>query len=153
MIAVLGGATCSQEVFQLAYEVGRLIAERGGVLICGGRTGVMEAACKGASEQGGVTIGILPGDDADEANPFVQVALPTGLGEARNVVIVKSADAAIALDGSYGTLSEIAFCLKLGVPLIGLRTWSIDANIHHVQTAAEAVELAFQLAEKRARRR
>lgn len=145
-IAVLGGAVCTPEASELAYEVGSLIAERGGVLICGGRGGVMEAACKGASDRGGLTVGILPGDLAEEANRFVHIALPTGLGEARNVIIVKSADAAIAVNGSYGTLSEIAFCLKLGVPVVGLRTWTIDPNIHQAQSAAEAVELAFQLA-------
>ncbi len=149
-IAVLGGAACTKEVSELAYEVGSLIAERGGVLICGGRGGVMEAACKGACDKGGLTIGILPGDLAGEANPFVHIALPTGLGEARNVIIVKSADAAIAVNGSYGTLSEIAFCLKLGVPVVGLRTWTIDPDIHQAQNAAEAVELAFQLARNRA---
>ncbi|MGQ9559367.1 MAG: TIGR00725 family protein [Candidatus Oleimicrobiaceae bacterium] len=148
-IAVLGGAACTPEASKLAYEVGSLIAERGGVLICGGRGGVMEAACKGASDKGGLTIGILPGDLAEEANRFVHVALPTGLGEARNVIIVKSADAAIAVNGSYGTLSEIAFCLKLGVPVVGLQTWTIDPNIHQAQGAAEAVELAFQLARSR----
>ncbi|MGQ9853406.1 MAG: TIGR00725 family protein [Candidatus Oleimicrobiaceae bacterium] len=148
-IAVLGGAACTPEASKLAYEVGSLIAERGGVLICGGRGGVMEAACKGASDKGGLTIGILPGDLAEEANRFVHVALPTGLGEARNVIIVKSADAAIAVNGSYGTLSEIAFCLKLGVPVVGLQTWTIDPNIHQAQSAAEAVELAFQLARSR----
>ncbi len=151
-IAVLGGAVCTSEVNKLAYEVGRLIAQRGGVLICGGRSGVMEAACKGASEEGGLTVGVLPGDDPAEANQYVQVALATGLGEARNVVIVKSAHAAIAIDGSYGTLSEIAFCLKLGVPVVGLQTWAIDPQVHQVTTAAEAVEQAFSLAMTRLKR-
>lgn len=153
VIAVLGGAACSMEISQLAYEVGRLIAEQGGVLICGGRTGVMEAACRGAQEHGGLTMGILPGDDPSEANPFVQIAIATGLGEARNVVIVKSADAAIAVDGGYGTLSEIAFCLKLGVPVVGVKSWAIDPAIHQAGNAAEAVQMAFQLASNRARRR
>ncbi|MDZ7392103.1 MAG: TIGR00725 family protein [candidate division KSB1 bacterium] len=152
-IAVLGGAVCSHEVGQLAYEVGRLIAQRGGVLICGGRSGVMEEACRGAAEEGGVTVGILPGDDPADANPYVQIALATGLGDARNVVIVKSAHAAIAIDGSYGTLSEIAFCLKLGVPVVGLQTWSIDPQVHQVRTPAEAVEKAFSLAVSRQERR
>ncbi|MCR4438940.1 MAG: TIGR00725 family protein [bacterium] len=153
VVAVLGGAVCSQEISQLAYEVGRLIAEQGGVLICGGRSGVMEAACRGAQEHGGLTVGILPGDDAGEANPFVQIAIATGLGEARNVLIVKSADAAIAVDGGYGTLSEIAFCLKLGVPVVGVQTWTIDPGIHQAHSAAEAVQMAFQLASSRAQRR
>ncbi|MBC7186135.1 MAG: TIGR00725 family protein [Calditrichaeota bacterium] len=153
VIAVLGGAACSMEISQLAYEVGRLIAEQGGVLICGGRTGVMEAACQGAREHGGLTVGILPGDDASEANPYVQIPIATGLGEARNVVIVKSADAAIAVDGGYGTLSEIAFCLKLGVPVVGLKSWAIDPSIHQAENAAEAVQMAFQLASNRARSR
>jgi uncharacterized protein (TIGR00725 family) len=106
--------------------VGRLVAERGAVLVCGGRGGAMEAACRGAKQAGGLTVGILPGSDRSDANPYVDVALPTGLGEARNALVVRAADAVIAIGGGYGTLSEIALALKAGKPVIGLDTWEID---------------------------
>jgi uncharacterized protein (TIGR00725 family) len=106
--------------------VGRLLAERGAVLVCGGLGGTMEAACRGAREGGGTTIGILPGLDRPDANPYVEVALPTGLGEARNALVVRAADVVIAVGGGYGTLSEIALALKAGKRVIGLGTWEIE---------------------------
>jgi uncharacterized protein (TIGR00725 family) len=109
-----------------AAEVGRLVAERGAVLVCGGLGGAMEAACRGAKEAGGMTVGILPGPDRAAANPYVDIALPTGLGEARNALVVRAADAVIAVGGGYGTLSEIAFALKAGKRVIGLDTWEIE---------------------------
>jgi uncharacterized protein (TIGR00725 family) len=109
-----------------AAEVGRLVAERGAVLVCGGLGGSMEAACRGAKEAGGMTVGILPGPDRAAANPYVDIALPTGLGEARNALVVRAADAVIAVGGGYGTLSEIAFALKAGKRVIGLDTWEIE---------------------------
>ena len=109
-----------------AAEVGRLLAERGAVVVCGGRGGAMEAACRGAKEADGLTVGILPGADRSDANPFVDVVLPTGLGEARNALVVGAADVVIAIGGGYGTLSEIALALKAGKRVIGVGTWEIE---------------------------
>jgi hypothetical protein len=120
--------------------VGRLVAERGAVVVCGGLGGTMEAACRGAKQAGGTTVGILPGLDRSQANPFVDVALPTGLGEARNVLVVRAADAVIAIGGGYGTLSEIALALKAGKRVIGLGTWEIEgvAAVDGVEAAVAA---------------
>jgi uncharacterized protein (TIGR00725 family) len=114
IIGVIGGSTCSEQTEQLAHEVGQLIAQKEAVLVCGGKGGIMEAASKGASEHGGIVLGILPGDDASEANAFVSVAIPTGMGIGRNILIVRTADVLIAFPGSYGTLSEIALALNIG---------------------------------------
>jgi uncharacterized protein (TIGR00725 family) len=127
-IGVIGGSDVSAPVAQTAEEVGREIARRGAVLVCGGMGGVMEAACRGASEEGGLTIGIIPGDSRREANPYVQIPIVTGIGYARNAVVVKSSQAIIAIDGSYGTLTEIGYALQSGVPVIGLGTWSLSIN-------------------------
>ena len=108
--------------------MGREIARRGAVLVCGGLGGVMEAACKGAGGEGGLTIGILPGDSRQDANPYVQIPIVTGIGYARNVAVVKSAQAVIAIDGSYGTLTEIGYALQSGIPVIGLNTWSLSID-------------------------
>jgi uncharacterized protein (TIGR00725 family) len=126
-IGVLGPGTASAETLALSQEVGAEIARRGAVLICGGLGGVMEAAAHGAKEAGGLTVGILPGVDAGQANKFIDVPVVTGMGEARNVLVVRSADAVIAIAGSYGTLSEIALALKIGVPVVGLGTWELRA--------------------------
>jgi len=126
---------------EAAAEVGRLVAERGAVLVCGGLGGTMESACRGAKEGGGLTVGILPGPDRSAANPFVDVALPTGLGEARNALVVRAADVVIAIGGGYGTLSEIALALKAGKPVVGLGTWDIDGV-----TVAEDPETAVAAA-------
>jgi uncharacterized protein (TIGR00725 family) len=123
----------------VAESVGRELASRGAVLVCGGLGGVMEAACKGAKGGGGTTIGILPGTDRAAGNPFVDFAIPTGLGEARNALVVRAADALIAIGGAYGTLSEIAFALKAGKPVVGLGTWEID-GVEFVESPAAAVE-------------
>jgi len=150
-IAVIGGSQCSSQEAKLAEEVGRELARRGAVLICGGLGGIMEAACRGAQQEGGVTIGILPGKNRQEANPYVQIPIATGMGSARNVVIVKSAQAVIAIGGSYGTLSEIAHALQSGVPVIGLNTWSLSKNgqpddsIITAQNPTEAVNIALSL--------
>jgi uncharacterized protein (TIGR00725 family) len=109
-----------------AEEVGRLVAEAGAVVVCGGLGGVMEAACRGAKRAGGTTVGILPGADRAAANRYVDVALPTGLGEARNALVVRAADVLVAVGGSHGTLSEIALALKAGKRVIGLDTWAIE---------------------------
>jgi len=151
-IAVIGGSQCSKKEAQLGEEVGRELALRGAVLVCGGLGGIMRAACKGASSAGGTTIGILPGESRQSANPYVQIPIVTGLGEARNVIVVKSAQAVIAIGGSYGTLSEISHALKNGIPLIGLNTWSIsrngrqDKSIILAQSPIEAVSQALELA-------
>ena len=150
-IAVIGGGQPSPQEAQLAEEVGRELAKRGAILICGGLGGVMEAACKGAQSEGGVTIGILPGESRQAANPYVQIPIVTGIGHARNLAVVKSAQAVIAIGGSYGTLSEIGHALRSGIPVIGLNTWSLSRNgqqdnsIILAQNPAEAVRKALNL--------
>lgn len=151
LIAVIGGGQCSAEEAKLAEEVGRELARRGAVLVCGGLGGVMEAACKGASSEGGPTIGILPGDSHQTANPYVQIPIVTGMGHARNVAVVRSARAIIAIGGSYGTLSEIGHALQSGIPIIGINTWSLSRNgqqdnsIIPAKSPAEAVDKAIEL--------
>lgn len=125
IIGVIGSAEPTPELETLAEEVGKLLADRDAAVICGGLTGVMEASCRGAKKAGGLTIGILPGATAEQANPYVDIAIPTGMGEARNLVIIRSSHALIAVGGGYGTLSEIAFALKLKKPIIGLKTWEL----------------------------
>jgi len=143
IIAVIGGRNCTEEQYQIAREVGRLIAENGAILICGGRSGIMEAVCRGADEAGGIAVGILPGDDKLDANEWVTVPIATGIGLARNAVIIRSASAAIAIGGSYGTLSEIASCKQFGVPVYGIQSWDID-GLPSIETPEEAVRLALQ---------
>jgi len=151
-IAVIGGSQPSAKEARLAEAVGRELGEQGAVLVCGGLGGVMEAACKGASSEGGVTVGILPGDKRESANPYVQIPIVTGMGYARNMAVVKSAQAVIAIGGNYGTLSEISYALANGIPIIGLKTWSLSKNgkqdnsITIVQNPAEAVSKAPSLA-------
>lgn len=148
-IAVIGGSECSPQEAELAEEVGRELARQGAFLVCGGLGGIMAAACKGASSEGGVTIGILPGGSRQAANPYVQIPIVTNLGEARNVVLVKSAEAVIAIGGGYGTLSEIGHALRNGIPVVGLNTWSLSRNdrsdnsIILAQDPAEAVNKAI----------
>lgn len=138
----------------MAETVGELLAGQGATVVCGGLTGVMEAVCRGARSKGGLTIGILPGEDPGLANPWVSVPIITGIGEARNVVVVKSAQAVIAIGGGYGTLTEIAYALKSGIPVIGLNTWSLlrngqeDDSIIKVHDAREAVDKAIALAKR-----
>ncbi len=127
-IGVIGGGEVSPKVASIAEEVGKEIARRGAVLVCGGLGGVMEAACRGASGEGGLTIGILPGENRQAANTYVKIPIVTGIGYARNVAVVKSAQAVIAVDGSYGTLTEIAHALQSGIPVIGLDTWSLSLD-------------------------
>jgi len=143
IIAVIGGRDCTDEQYRIAREVGRLIAENNAILVCGGRSGIMEAACRGAAEAGGITVGILPGDDINDANEWVTVPIATGIGLARNAVIVQSASAAIAIAGSYGTLSEIAYCKQFHVPVVGIQSWDID-GLTNVETAEEAIKIVLQ---------
>ena len=151
IIAVIGGSQPTAGEARLAEEVGRELARRGAVLVCGGLGGVMEAACRGASAEGGLTIGILPGDDCAAANPYVELPIVTGIGWARNMSVVKSARAVIAVGGSYGTLSEIGYALQSGIPVIGLNTWSLirngkkDSSISYVESPVEAVDKALSL--------
>lgn len=127
-VAVIGTGHPSAAQDWRAVAVGRALAEEGAVLVCGGLTGVMEAACRGAREAGGTTVGILPGRDRSAANPYVDVAVATGLGEARNALVVRTADAVIAVGGGYGTLSEIALALEAGLPVVGLGTWQLGRD-------------------------
>ena len=135
-IAVIGAADTTPEEYQVAFTVGSLIAKNHETLVCGGLRGVMEAACKGAKEHEGVTIGIIP--DTGNGNEYLDVVIRTGLGHARNVIIAKSADAVIAIGGSYGTLSEIAIALKIKRPVFGVKSWDI-VGVMKCATPEEAV--------------
>ncbi len=156
IIGVIGGSAPTPAEATAAEAVGRALAEAHAVLICGGRGGVMEAACRGAKSAGGLTIGVLPGSRRAGANPYVDIPIVTGLGEARNAVIARTAQAVIAVGGSYGTLSEIAFALAFGVPVVGIGTWQVERDGHPpapIVTAAtpeEAVQQALSLARRRA---
>ena len=144
IIAVIGGAEAGEEHLKIAEEVGSLIAKRGAILVTGGMGGVMLAASKGAHSAGGLVVGILPTTDRESSNPYVDIPIVTGLNNARNFVIARTCDCAIAIDGKYGTLSEIAYCLMYGVPVVGIDTWDIDASVVRADSAREAVDLAFR---------
>lgn len=149
-IAVSGGGTCGPADAAAGEAVGRAIAQAGAVLITGGRTGVMEAACRGAYEAGGVTVGFLPGGQPEEANPWVTVPLATGMGQGRNLLVARAADAVIAIAGAWGTLSEIAFARKLEVPVVLLRpTLAASLGLPVADTAEEAVAQALELGRAR----
>ncbi len=151
-ISVIGASEATSRELEWAEHVGRHLGEAGALLICGGRGGVMEAACRGASGAGGLAIGILPSSAAADANPYVTIPILTGLGEARNVIVAGTSHAVIAIGGSYGTLSEIALALRAGIPVVGLHTWqatrSDGANlpIERVNTPQEAAQAALELA-------
>jgi uncharacterized protein (TIGR00725 family) len=151
IVAIVGAAECSNNEQMQAAFIGRLLAEHGVVLICGGRSGVMEAACGGARAGGGLTIGVLPGDTRQDANPHIDIPIVTGMGEARNAIIINSADAVIAIGGSYGTLSELAFASKRGIPVVGLGTWQATDGegqplaVEIVGSAEEAVNAVMAL--------
>lgn len=147
IIGVIGGSAGDEKVRKTAQEVGRLIAESGAMLVCGGLSGVMEAACKGAREAGGTTIGILKGQSIADANPYVDIPVATGLGHGRNLVIINTACALIAISGRYGTLSEIAFAIQSGKPVFGLGTWDIDGVVE-CEDPKEAVERALLACEE-----
>jgi uncharacterized protein (TIGR00725 family) len=149
-IAVIGGSEVDPAIRALAREVGREVSRRGAVLLCGGLAGVMAAAAQGAQEAGGVSIGILPGDDRRRANPFLTYAIATNLGHARNMLIAHSADALIAVDGGYGTISEAAIALKLGKPVIVLAVdWDLP-GLRRADSPEQAVALALAaIAERR----
>lgn len=152
-IAVVGESKASPEIAQLAEEVGAEIAKAGAVLVCGGLKGVMEYASKGAKSAGGTTVGILPGSKREDANPYIDFPVVTGIGYARNKLVVKTGQVVIAVGGSYGTLSEIAFALGYKIPVVGLKTWhfihhsgQVDQAVHYVDSPKEAVKLALKLA-------
>lgn len=158
LISVIGGSQCTEEEAKLAEAVGRGLATRGHILVCGGLGGVMEAACRGAREAGGTTVGILPSTSRQDANPYVDIPIVTGLGHARNAVVVNSGAAVIAIGGSYGTLSEIGLARAASIPVVGLKTWHLRRQgeekgaIIRARTAAEAVDKALALAQKAPRR-
>ena len=150
-VAVVGAGIAGPATFAVAVEVGRLLAERGAIVVCGGSTGVMEGVCKGAKDAGGTTVGILPGFRRSEANEYVDIAIPTGMGEMRNALVVRAADVVIAVEGEYGTLSETALALKTGTPVVGLGAWELHKGGAKVEafvettTPQEAVEAAERL--------
>jgi uncharacterized protein (TIGR00725 family) len=139
---VVGAGRASEDEGRAAEAVGRGLAEAGAVVVCGGLGGVMEAACRGAKGAGGTTVGILPGSNRADANEHVDVALATGLGEARNAFVVRAVDALVAVGGEYGTLSEIALAVKTGKPVVGLGTWDLDA-VEAAEDAEDAVRRAL----------
>lgn len=154
-VGVSGGGEATDAACRLAEEVGRELARRGAVVVTGGLGGAMEAACRGAKAEGGTTLGILPTHDRADANEWVDVAVPTGLGEARNALVVRAADALVAVAGEFGTLSEIALALKIGIPVVGLETWELARDGRPVEaivaarTPADAAERAVALAKER----
>lgn len=149
IIGVIGAANASEKEKRTSEEVGVLIAKGNCFLLCGGMGGVMEAACRGAKSAGGTTIGVLPGPERSSANRFIDIPIVTGMGEARNVIVAKSSHSVIAIGGSFGTLSEISFALKSGIPVIGLDTWDVSEEIIKCETPEEAVRTAFELSSLR----
>lgn len=150
IVGVIGGNSVTSKEGAMARDVGRLLAEEGHTLVCGGLFGVMEESCRGAKEAGGTTVGILPGSDTKEANPYVTVPIATGMGVARNTLIIRTADVFIAIAGSYGTLTEIATALNLGKRVVSLKSWELDklsgidrSLFLSASTPEEAVRLAL----------
>ena len=142
-IGVIGASRCSKKIARIAYQVGKEAAKRKAILICGGLGGVMEEAARGAKKNKGLTIGILPGFSSSDANSYIDIPIVTGMDHGRNIIVVRSCDAIIAIAGREGTLSEIAFALKLRIPLIGIETWKIEGVIK-AKDAKDAVRKAFQ---------
>ncbi|MDQ1335981.1 MAG: hypothetical protein QG552_2931 [Thermodesulfobacteriota bacterium] len=145
VIGVIGAGACPAATYELARKIGFEIGKRGWILVCGGLKGVMEGAARGCLEAGGMTVGVLPGLNRGSANPYITVALPTGLGDGRNLLVVRSSDLLIAISGGYGTLSEIALALKADKPVIGLETWKDIPGIHYAHDPLEAVQLIMTL--------
>jgi uncharacterized protein (TIGR00725 family) len=149
-VAVVGAAAATPAEERIAGNVGRALAEAGAIVVTGGLGGVMAAACRGAREAGGRTVGLLPGEDRADANPWVDVAIPTGMGEARNALVARAVDALIAVGGEFGTLSEMALALKLGRPVVAIGGWRIEREepatdpILRARDAAEAVRLVME---------
>jgi uncharacterized protein (TIGR00725 family) len=144
-VSVAGSGTAAGELYELAREVGRLVAERGGIVVCGGLSGVMEAAARGATEAGGTAIGILPDEDRGRANAYLSYSVASGAGQARNLAVVCSGDVVIAVGGEYGTLSEMGLAKKVGRPVVALRSWDLGEHVVVAASPVEAVEAAFGL--------
>jgi uncharacterized protein (TIGR00725 family) len=147
IVGIIGGHSCTPEVEQIAQELGKKMAKVVDILVCGGLSGTMEAVCQGFKAGGGVTIGIIPSYDKNTANKFVDIVIPTGLGVARNVLVVKSADIVVALPGGAGTLSEVAYCLHFEIPVISLNSWAIKGVIK-AKTAREAVDKVKEILQR-----
>ncbi len=143
-IGVIGGSAPSERALKLAYETGKLIARAGAILVCGGLGGVMEAAARGAKEAGGFTIGILPGREKEAANPYIDLPIVTNIGYLRNAMVVLNSDVVIAVDGSYGTLSEIAYAMIYGIKVVGLETWDIE-GVEPASSPEDAVRKALEI--------
>ncbi len=143
IIGVIGGSDVELKYLEYAYEVGKLITKKGAILLCGGLGGVMQAACKGASDAGGITIGVLPSDDIRTANEYVSIPIATGIGTARNKIIINTGEAFIAISGMYGTLAEIAYALDAGKRVVGLGSWDIEGVVY-AKTPQQAVDLAME---------
>ena len=147
-VGVIGAGRSDDHVERVAEDVGRLLAEAGAIVVCGGLHGAMAGVCRGAQRAGGTTVGILPGLDRADANEWVDIALPAGMGEMRNVLIVRASDVLVAVGGEYGTLSEIAFALREGIPVVGVGTWDIR-GVEVASDAADAVARALDHARRR----
>jgi len=143
-IGVIGAGECSPVIYNQAIELGHLIGKHDWVLFCGGLSGVMEGAAKGCYQSGGITVGILPGKEKDSANPFITLPIATGLGEGRNLLVVRASDVVVAIGGGYGTLSEIGLALKIGKPVIGLKTWPGIDGIDYVETPEQAIAIVVK---------
>jgi len=138
-IGIIGTGIADKEIYESAYKVGKLLAEKGAIIYTGGLGGVMEAASKGAFEAGGITVGILPGHKAEDANPYIKILVLTDMGHARNVILIRSVEIVVAIAGGYGTLSEIALALKMWKPVIGFKTWENIPGVHYVSSAEEVL--------------
>lgn len=141
-IGVIGGSEINNRIYQIAYEVGKEIARNGCIVVCGGLGGVMEAVSKGAKENGGFTIGILPGTQIEDANPYIDLPIPTGISYARNMIVILNSDVIIAIDGKFGTLSEISYANIFGKKVIGIETWEIE-GVEKAENAEDAVRKAI----------
>lgn len=144
-VGVIGAGECVDPTYKTARSLGAEIAKKGWILVCGGLGGVMEAAAKGCAEAGGMTVGILPGTKRDSANPYIRIALPTGLGEGRNMLVVRTSDVLVSIAGGYGTLSEMALALKAGKPVIGLNTWENIQGVQYVSHPDEVLQLISEM--------
>ncbi len=142
-IGVIGGREASAAELCNAHQTGQLIALKGAVLLCGGMGGIMEAACKGARDAGGTTVGILPTDSHSHGNPYLDIIIPTNLGIARNAVLVRACHGVIAIGGRYGTLSEIAYALQFGIPVVSLNSWNISEDIYQSGSPEESIQYIF----------
>ena len=149
VVAVIGGRSCTKKVEYLTQNLGKNLAKVVDVLVTGGLSGTMMAVCKGFKEEKGITIGILPSYDKKDANQYIDIAIPTGLGLARNVLVVKAADVVVALPGKAGTLSEIAYCLQFGIPVVSLRSWNIQGVVR-AKTVRQTLEQVRQLLKEKA---